>query len=221
MFQDQFNPVVKVDHLGHLCSASSLMVFDIEIQDEVEATGGWNALDKMKIGVAVAWSSVTDRYYYFGDDPASRKNLIGMIEQSQVVAGFNIWSFDLPLLFGHPRDVWERDHSAIVPLLAERVFDPHRLARLAHGRPLNGPCGSGLGLQDVATATLKRSAHGGKSAHGSEAPKMFRDGKIMELCQYCQDDVWLEKNLVEFVRRHRYMITGQGVAKITSDPLWE
>lgn len=212
-------PAVKVDHLGHLCTAPGLLVFDIEIQEDPEKTGGWEALDKMKIAVAVMYDAMEDRYKFF--EEKDRAALINEIIAAQVVSGFNIWAFDLPLLYGVPRSTWMNEHMVIAPGLAEKVLDPHRHARLSHKRPIDGPCGPGLGLQDCAMRTLGHQGFGGKTAHGSEAPGMFQRGEFTRLASYCCDDVWLEHRLVRFARSHRYFVTGQGNAKLMFDPLWQ
>ena len=216
-----FAESVNVGVLSHLCSSPRCVTFDVEIQDEVEATGGWDATDRMRISVAVAHAHWLGRSFLFGDNDRERQRLIDLIMNADVVAGFNIWSFDLPLLFRSPRAVWDREHMVIAPGLAARVFDLMRHARLSLKKPLDGPCGMGLDLNSCAVATLGHAALGGKSAHGSAAPSMFQSGDLLRLHQYCMDDVWLESQLVDFARRHRYFLSGQGKCSVVVDPLWE
>ena len=47
-------------------------------------------------------------------------------------------------------------------------------------------------------ATLKK----GKSGHGLEAIRLFRQGKMDELKKYCLDDVRLTKEIYEYGVKH-------------------
>lgn len=200
-------------------SHTDLVVFDVEIANEVEAVGGWDATDKMGIGVAVLWESLTNRFRFYGPD--DREALKERIEAADVVSGFNIVSFDLPVVYGV-----SRPNFALSDILGRSRFVPidlFRIARAALGKGFTGPCGAGLGLQDIASRTLGAKAAGGKTAHGSEAPGMFQRGEIMRLCSYCLDDVTIERDLLLFAIDHGYLITGQGLAYVADgirvDPL--
>lgn len=197
-----------------------VFTFDIEIADEIEVTGGWNRTDQMRIGVACSFDDASGRrrlYSDLGVGELSRAALREAVMAAPIVAGFNIWDFDLPLLFGVSRPEWRMNHATIAPGLSSRVFDVMRLARLGHRRPLDGPCGQGLNLQTCASMTLGR----GKSGDGAEAPRMFAEGRLLELHQYVIDDVWLEHDLAAHARRNLAFRTGQGDCPVLPDPLWE
>lgn len=224
--------------------AARVAVFDVEIFDDPQRTGGWERTDLMGISVTCCYeyqgrseSSKPNwgRFTMFGDmmapsrlDPVTerasdasmaargRTALIEKLLSADVVGGFNIWSFDLPIVFGVSRQVWAAEHRERAPGLAEKCIDLFRLARLGHSQPLEGPCCKGLNLESCAQATLGY----GKTGDGKRALTLWAERRLLELHQYCLDDVRGETELFEFARSNFYFKTGAGTCPVNPDPLW-
>ena len=55
---------------------------------------------------------------------------------------------------------------------------------------------------DIAIATIGAK----KIGNGADAPKWFQAGRIQQVCNYCADDVAIERDLTDFVDRYGYVI---------------
>lgn len=131
--------------------------------------------DSKKLGV-----SVVGIYDYKDNQPKSfleseLNQLFKLLEECSYIIGFNIRSFDLPVL---------------------QAYYPGRLSRFPVFDILDyikQKVGRRLGLNDVAFATLGKK----KTGHGVTAVNYYKEGKIDELVKYCLDDVILTKELFE------------------------
>src|SRR3989338_1001816 len=101
--------------------------------------------------------------------------LFPLLEHSSYIIGFNINSFDLPVLQGYY-------HGKLENFL---TFDLLEDIRSKIGRR--------LALNDLLHATLGKK----KTGHGLQAVDFYKEGKWSELKKYCMDDVMLTKELFE------------------------
>ena len=102
--------------------------------------------------------------------------LFPILENCSYVIGYNINSFDIPVLQAYYSG--NTSHFAAFDLLEDiRVKIGRRLA-----------------LNDLISATLGIK----KSGHGLMAIDLFKEGKFEELAQYCSDDVKVTKELFEY-----------------------
>jgi DEAD/DEAH box helicase domain-containing protein len=77
------------------------VVVDVEIQKTIEETpGGWEATDKLGVAVAVVYEFRRDRMRIYG--PEDVEALRARLEEAERIIGFNIWKFDLPVIYGLP-----------------------------------------------------------------------------------------------------------------------
>ncbi len=102
--------------------------------------------------------------------------LFGVLENASYIVGYNVRSFDIPVL------------QAYYPGKVEvfRVFDILEDIREKIGRR--------LALNDLISATLGKK----KTGHGLMAIDYYKEGKWEELKKYCMDDVLLTKELFDF-----------------------
>jgi len=49
----------------------------------------------------------------------------------------------------------------------------------------------------------------GKIANGAQAPVWFKEGRWGEVCNYCVDDVTLERDLTVFVDKYGFVVNGK------------
>src|SRR3989344_49352 len=146
------------------------VVLDLETKKTFQEVGGKKA-DQLGISVVGLYSYESDRYYTFLEQELD--TLFRILEHSSLIIGFNIHSFDLPVL-----------QPYYVGTLAQfATFDIMDEVKNAVGRR--------LALNDLASETL----HVKKSGHGLLAVNYYNEGKWDELKRYCLDDVRITRDL--------------------------
>jgi DEAD/DEAH box helicase domain-containing protein len=110
--------------------------------------------------------------------------LIPYLKRAQLVIGFNIKRFDFPVLAPYL-------DFALEELNCLDIFEE-----------VQNRLGFRLGLNSIAQATLKL----GKIGSGLEALKYFRQGEIDKLIQYCQQDVFVTRELYVYGQRHGHLL---------------
>lgn len=129
------------------------------------SVGGWYEYD-------------TDCYTAF-EEPDMHK-LEARMKEADLIIGFNIISFDMPVLAPY----------LLAPVEAYPVFDIMDEIKKVLGHRVS--------LQSVALASLQE----GKSGKGTDAVKLFLEGRMDELKKYCLDDVRITKNVFDYGREH-------------------
>jgi DEAD/DEAH box helicase domain-containing protein len=156
--------------------------FDIEtlrLSHEVE--GGWSSIAQFGLAVAVTWDAGHKFRRWFEPDA---KALVAELGRFERIVSFNGDRFDFEVLRGyHP-----------VEHLLSKSFD--LLADL-HRR-----LGFRVKLDDLAKETLGNQ----KTANGLEIVQWWREGRKEEVCSYCENDVKLLVDLMEFARKNKYVI---------------
>lgn len=102
--------------------------------------------------------------------------LFPLLEASSYIIGFNVNSFDLPVLQGYYPG--KLSHFPTFDILDDVRFK----------------IGRRLSLNDLLFATLGKK----KTGHGLQAIEFYKEGRWEDLKRYCLDDVMLTKELFEF-----------------------
>jgi len=201
------------------------IVVDIEIRKTIEETpGGWDATDQLGVSCAVTYEYREDRFRVWGEEhlPMLRHRLLS----ADRITGYNIWKFDIPVIWGIQRnsEVTEQQHDVLKKLqpktddLLRRIWvslglDPD----VFHNNPPPGkPAHSGWGLEKVCIGTLGV----GKIGHGAEAPRLFQSGQWCSLINYCVDDVTLERDLCNFIERYGFVVHGDSGQMVKISKEW-
>lgn len=152
-----------------------IVYFDLETQRTANDVGGWDKKHEMGMSVGVTYSSVDDKYEIF---PESRvQDLISRLQRADLVVGYNILRFDYEVL------------------MAYTVLDlPDQLRTLDLLIDIEKSVGHRLKLEDVAQGTLGV----GKVAEGLDAIRWWREGKVMQIAEYCCFDVKVTKLVHEY-----------------------
>lgn len=132
--------------------------------------------DPKKLGVSVVaiYDYQKEKSFSFLEEEISK--LFSYLENASLIIGFNINSFDLPVLQGYyPGNINQF-----------KTFDILEEIKKILGRR--------LALNDLIKATLGKK----KSGHGLQAVNFYQEGKIDELKKYCLDDVLLTKELFDY-----------------------
>ncbi len=157
-----------------------IVYFDLETQRTANDVGGWDKKHEMGMSVGVTYSSADCRYEIF---PESRvQDLITRLRRADLVVGYNVVSFDYEVLMAY----------TILQL-------PDELPTLDLLVEIEKSIGHRLKLDDVAQGTLGV----GKVAEGLDAIRWFREGKMMEIAEYCCFDVKVTKLVHEYGAAHK------------------
>jgi DEAD/DEAH box helicase domain-containing protein len=164
------------------------IVFDLETQNIFQDVGS-NDPAALDISVGTFYDSFTDTYHTVTVDELPR--IWPIIEQADALVGYNSNHFDIPLLNKYyPGDL---THIKSIDLLES--------IRQSLGRRLR--------LDSVAEATVGAK----KSAHGLQAVRWWREGKINEIKKYCEQDVKVTKKIFDYALKHGHVKFKDGSRK--------
>lgn len=157
-----------------------IVYFDLETQRTANDVGGWDKKHEMGMSVGVTYSTADGKYEIF---PESRvQDLISRLRRADLVVGYNILRFDYEVLMAY----------TILSL-------PDQLRTLDLLVDIEKSIGHRLKLEDVAQGTLGV----GKVAEGLDAIRWWREGKMMEIAEYCSFDVKVTKLVHEYGAAHK------------------
>ena len=140
--------------------------FDLETQRTANDAGGWDRKHGMGMSVGVTYSTRSGEYRIYTEKSVDA--LIDQLVRADLVVGYNVINFDYSVLMGYT------------------VLDlPDRCRTLDLMCDIETKLGHRLGLDSVATATLQV----GKTGDGLEAIRWWREGRIMDIAEYCCFDV--------------------------------
>jgi len=154
------------------------VVFDIETSNIFDEVGS-NDPTKLDISVVGVYDSSTNEYSAF--EVEEFEKMWPIFENADMLIGYNSNHFDIPLLNKYyPGDLTK---IKSLDLLVE----------------IKNSFGRRLRLETVAQATLGE----GKSGHGLEATKWWKEGKKDLVKKYCLDDVRITKEVYEYARKNK------------------
>ena len=159
--------------------------FDIEtlrLSSDVE--GGWSDIARFGLAVAITWDEENQFRRWFEPDV---KTLIFELGRFARIVSFDGDRFDFEVLRGY--------HSVIN--LLPKSFD--LLADLQRR------LGFRVKLDDLARETLGHQ----KTGNGLEIVQWWREGRKEEVCKYCENDVQLLVDLLEFARENKYVVVNK------------
>ncbi len=159
----------------------NVLYFDLETQRSADEVGGWNNISRMGMSIGVTYSTATGEYRIYGEKQVD--NLIRDLQRADLVVGFNNLRFDYEVLHGYT------------------AFDLRQLPTLDLMVDLQTKLQHRLSLDSIATATFGVE----KTAEGMQAIRWFREGKLMEIAEYCCYDVKLTKLVHEYGCHHRQL----------------
>lgn len=164
------------------------IVFDLETQNTFADAGTNNPAD-LDISVGCLYDSETDEYTIATINELH--TLWPIIEQADVLVGYNSNHFDIPLLDKYyPGDLTQ---IKSIDLLAS----------------IKDSLGRRLRLDSVAQATVGAK----KSGNGLMAIKWWREGDIKSIKKYCKQDVKVTKEIFEYALEHKKLLYKDGRRK--------
>jgi DEAD/DEAH box helicase domain-containing protein len=161
------------------------IVFDIETRNSPSDFGKWDPT-LLDVSVIAIHDSQTDAYSTFMEEDIPK--LWRILEESDMIIGFNSDHFDIPLL----NKYYPGDLSKL------KSLDILKEIRKAYGRRMK--------LDQLAEGTLGKK----KSGHGLDAIQWWNQGKIDKIKEYCIDDVRITKELYDYARANNKLIFKEG-----------
>jgi len=162
-----------------------VLVFDLETQRSFDEVGGRSQMHKLGVSVGVAYRYDTNQFLSYSEE--NIRDLIALLQQADLVVGYNIKGFDYEVLRGYE----DLDYAALPTM--DLMYD---LQERLGFRPK---------LESVAAATLGT----GKSADGLQALEWWRRGEIEKIERYCRDDVRVTRDLYNFGKRNRFVLVSR------------
>ena len=157
------------------------MYFDLETQKSFQQVGGHANVHKLRISVAVTYSTAIGEYRIYLEEDVDA--LIAELSRAELIVGFNLIGFDYRVLTPYT------------------VIDPGIWPTLDMMKDVETALGRRISLDAIASATLGV----GKSADGAQALKWFKEGKLHEIAHYCCVDVKVTRLVHEFGRDHGFL----------------
>jgi len=159
----------------------NIVYFDLETQRSAEEVGGWNNISQMGMSVGVTYNTTRGEYKIYGEKHVN--DLLHELQRADLIVGFNNLRFDYEVLHGYtPLDLRQ------LPTL-DMMVDLQ--AKLQHR----------LSLDSIATATFGVE----KTAEGLQAIEWFKEGKMLEIAEYCCYDVKITRLVHEFGMQNRQL----------------
>lgn len=156
------------------------IVLDIETQNSFQEIGK-NDPTLLNISLLVTYDFASKTYETFMEDDFPR--LWKLLEQTDMIIGYNSDSFDIPLLNKYyPGDL---THIKSLDLLSE----------------IKNSLGKRIRLNSVAEGTLGLK----KSGSGLDAIRWWRKGEILKIKEYCEMDVKITKEVYEFASENNFL----------------
>ncbi len=157
----------------------NIVYFDLETQKSADEVGGWSHISDMRMSVGVLYGTGWGEYRIY--DERRVDDLIADLRRADLIVGFNHLRFDYEVLHGYT------------------PFDFRQLPTLDLMVDLQKTLNHRLSLDAVASASLGVE----KTAEGLQAIRWFKEGKLLEIAEYCCYDVKITRAVHEFGIEHR------------------
>src|SRR5690242_13492627 len=159
----------------------NIVYFDLETQKSADEVGGWDKIGRMGMSVGVTYSTARGDYKIYGEKQVD--DLIRELQRADLIVGFNHLRFDFEVLHGYTAlDLRQLPTLDLLLVLVEKL--QHRLS-----------------LDAIASATFGLA----KTAEGLQAIQWYREGRLLDIAEYCCYDVKLTKLIHEFGQQNRLL----------------
>ena len=160
----------------------NIVYFDLETQKSADEVGGWDRIRDMRMSVGVTYSTARADYRIYGEKQVNE--LIEELRRADLVVGFNSLRFDYEVLLGH-----------------NPFFDVSQVPTLDMLVELQKTLQHRLSLDAIAHATLGVE----KTSEGLQAIRWYKEGKLLEIAEYCCYDVKITRLVHEYGAAHKQL----------------
>jgi len=183
-------PALALAQLAGLCylkggfpmTTKNIVYFDLETQKAADEVGGWGKIRDMRMSVGVTYGTARGGYRIYGEKDVDE--LITELRRADLVVGFNNLGFDYEVLHGYT------------------IFDLHQLPTLDMLVEIKKSLPHRLSLDSIAHATMGVE----KTSEGLQAIRWFKEGKLLEIAEYCCYDVKITRLVHEYGVRHKQLL---------------
>jgi DEAD/DEAH box helicase domain-containing protein len=183
---------------GEKLRMRNIVYFDLETQKSADEVGGWNHIRDMRMSIGVTYSTARGGYTIYGESEVN--TLIDELRRADLVVGFNNLRFDYEVLLGH-----------------NPFFDVEQLQTLDMLVELQNKLQHRLSLDSIAQATFGVE----KTSEGLQAIRWFKEGKLLEIAEYCCFDVKITRLVHEYgCANKRLHYTNRFGKKLSVDVGW-
>ena len=175
----------------------NIVYFDLETQKAADEVGGWNNIRQMRMSIGVTYSTARGGYEIYREQEVDA--LLTELQRADLVVGFNNLGFDYEVL--HYYTVLDLRQLPTLDMLVElKKRLPHRLS-----------------LDSIAQATMGVE----KTSEGLQALRWFKEGKWLEIAEYCCYDVKITRLVHEYGAAHKQLFyTNKFGAKMSVPVSW-
>ena len=175
------------------------IVLDLETEKSFDEVGGRDRLDLLGVTIVGVYDYGTNTYKAY--EQSEFDELGRVLKNARQIIGFNIRSFDIPVLAPHIN-------------LNVRTLPLHDLLE-----DIERANGFRVSLDSLANATLGAK----KSGHGLDAITWWRAGEKNKVKAYCLQDVKLTRDLYEHGKKNREVsyISKRDGMKVKVPVLWD
>lgn len=159
----------------------NVVVLDVETRRSLAEVGGRAHLHRLGISIAVAYH--VGQRHFTDYEQSELAALLALLQQADLVVGFNLYNFDYPVLAPHLPSPLPSFPTCDILDHVQRALG-HRLA-----------------LDNLASNTLGTR----KSASGTRALQWWQEGRLDLIRDYCRQDVDLTRRLWEYGRDHGHL----------------
>ena len=159
----------------------NIVYFDLETQKSADEVGGWDRISDMRMSVGVTYSTGRGDYRIYNEKQVDE--LIKELQRAELVVGFNNLRFDYEVLHGYT------------------TFDLRQIPTLDMLVELQEALQHRLSLDSIAAATLGVE----KTSEGMKAIRWFKEGKLLEIAEYCCYDVKITRLIHEYGAANRQL----------------
>ena len=159
----------------------NIVYLDLETQKSAEDVGGWNKVRDMRMSIGVTYSTARQEYRIYSEKEVDE--LLWNLQRADLIVGFNNIGFDYEVLHYYT------------------VLDLRQIPTLDVLTVLQKTLQHRLSLDAVASATLGVE----KTAEGMQAIRWFREGRLLDIAEYCCYDVKITRLVHEYGAEHRQL----------------
>ncbi len=172
----------------------NIVYFDLETQRSAHDVGGWGHISRMGMSVGVTYSTARGGYAIYGEPHVD--GLVQELQRADLVVGFNILRFDYEVLHAYTS------------------LDLRQLPTLDMMVELGKHLTHRLSLDSIAQATLGVE----KTAEGLQALEWFKQGRMMDIAEYCCFDVKITRLVHEYGASHQQVLYADRTGKHRTVP---
>src|SRR5204862_6632694 len=159
----------------------NIVYFDLETQKSADEVGGWEKISQMGMSIGVTYSTTRGDYKIYSEKTVD--GLMKELQRADLVVGFNHLRFDYEVLHGYT------------------ALDLRQLPTLDMLVVLQNQLQHRLSLDAIATATFGVE----KTAEGMQAIQWFKEGRLLEIAEYCCYDVKITRLVHEYGVQNRQL----------------